>query len=68
MIANLFANRYIELHNYAYIFLVKCSRQRFTLAKMKAYTGISPIAKALLSADKPRWKCSDISARCVRYS
>jgi len=33
-----------------------CSRQRFTLAKTKAYTGIFPLAEALLSADKPRWE------------
>jgi len=27
-----------------------------TLAKAKAYVEIFPLAKALLSADKPRWK------------
>jgi len=32
------------------------SRQRYTLAKMKGYTGISPLAIALLSAYKPRLK------------
>jgi len=26
------------------------------LQKAKAYTGISPLAKALLSADRPRWE------------
>ena len=32
------------------------SRQRFTLAKTKAYTGIFPLAEALLSTDRPRWE------------
>jgi len=48
-----------------------CSRQRFTLAKNKSVYWNFPLAKALLSADRPRWEflaAVSIDQRAAFYS